>query len=182
MPTERDLLDALWKRLGVRTNNGMPRRYVMAEQVRYDPTQGGTIADAVALDTWGSGHWQIEGYEVKCNRSDYRRELPGDGAKSLPWRQHCSRWYIVAPSGILAPGDLLPGWGLIEYHAGALRSRVRATNTPDVLPLPPRAIAGLMRAVQQTAEHHAVKAYDARHDQTPGRLAPLAPSPLQETP
>lgn len=158
--TERDLLNALWDRL-TRAMNGETPRYVMAEQVRYDPTYGTSIADAIAIDTWGSGHWSLEGYEVKTSRSDWRREIRGRKGleKSLPWRQHCARWFILAPADVVPVEELPPGWGLIEARPNergpALRVRVRAANTPaDALPLPPRQVAGLMRATAQTAETH----------------------------
>jgi len=144
----------------------------MAEQVRFDPTFGRHIADAIAVDTWGSGGWQLEGYEVKCTRSDWRRELTGgtwhdpDSAdllnvpyvKSYPWRRHCARWYVLAPANVVPVSSLPRGWGLIEARDGdsiALRSRVKADNRPtDALPLAARQVAALMRAVQQTAERH----------------------------
>lgn len=171
--TERDLLDALWRRLSRRQMSGA-RRYVMAEHVRHDPTYGRHIADALAVDTWGSGKWALEGYEVKCSRSDWRKELaPGlwhergspdlpvdvPFVKSYPWRRHCARWYILAPAGIVPRDELPPGWGLIEAHHQRnglwLTSVVRAANTPAAaLPLGPRQVAGLMRAVQATAERH----------------------------
>lgn len=166
--SERDLLDLLWRRLNARTLGGPPR-YVMAEHVRHHPAFGNHIADALALDTWGSGHYQIEGYEVKCTRSDWRRELPSGRwldrttgtveevphVKSWPWRRHCSRWYVLAPAGVVPHDELPPGWGLIEaYDSGHLRGTVKAANTPAVIPLAAMQVAGLMRAVQQTAERH----------------------------
>lgn len=172
--TERELLDALWRRLSARLN-GEARRYILAEQVRYDPTWGRHIADAIAVDTWGSGKWALEGYEVKCSRSDWRRELasgtfwePGTPrgvtidvpyVKSYPWRRHCARWYVLAPAGVVPREELPTGWGLIEARSTIggiqLSSRVKAANTPAAaLHLGPRQVAGLMRAVQQTAERH----------------------------
>lgn len=152
--TERELLDLLWARL-TRAMNGETPRYVMAEHARYSPTYGHRIADALAIDTWGSGHHQLEGYEVKVSRSDWRREL-ADPTKAECWGQHCSRWYVLAPSGIVRRDELPDGWGLIEASdRGQLRCTVPSSNTPDVTPLAPQQIAGLMRATQQTAQRHA---------------------------
>lgn len=162
--TERDLLDALWRRLCyVAPGQPSPSRYVLAEHVRHDPGRGRSIADAIAIDTWGSGHYALEGYEVKCTRSDWRRELAAgpDGtpyAKSLTWRRHCRRWYILAPAGVVPREELPDGWGLIEAHDGQaglwLRSTVKAAHTPDPVPLHARQVAGLMRATAQTAIAH----------------------------
>lgn len=168
--TERALLDALWDRL-CRPVNGATPRYVMAEHVRHDPTFGSSIADAIAVDTWGSGKFALEAYEVKTTRSDWRRELPAGSwfdrdektrhevpyVKSYPWRRHCARWYVLAPEGVVPVTDLPDGWGLIEWwpQTGLLRSRVKADNRPaDALPLNPRQVAGLMRATAQTAAYH----------------------------
>lgn len=151
--SERTLLDLLWARLSYRPA-GMPPRYVMAEHVRYDPAYGLRIADAISLDTWGSGHWQIEGYEVKATRGDWLRELRDPG-KAECWQRHCSRWFVLAPTGVVRPDELPTGWGLITTTGGRLRRAVKPTTYPDPTPLPPRTIAGLMRAVQQTAQHHA---------------------------
>jgi hypothetical protein len=165
--TERDLLDALWRRL-CRPVNGMTARYVLAEHVRHDPTTGVSIADAIAIDTWGSGHYALEGYEVKCTRADWRREIreytdrrgrtTGGLAKSLPWRQHCRRWYILAPAGVVPRDELPHGWGLIEahdaHHGLWLRCTVKAAHNTEPVPLGARQVAGLMRATAQTAIHH----------------------------
>lgn len=180
--TERDLLDALWNRL-TRAANGFTPRYVVAEQVRHDPTYGNHIADAIALDTWGSGHYALEGYEVKTSRADWRREIretvdrhgrtKGGLGKSLPWRQHCARWYILAPANVVPVDELPDGWGLVEAHGTdvstiRLRARVKAANRPqDALPLPPRQVAGLMRAVAQTATFHTTRSH--RLDNHPAR-------------
>lgn len=169
--SERELLDLLWQRL-TRPVNGMTARYVMAEQVRHDPTYGAHIADAIAVDTWGSGRWELEGYEVKCSRSDWRRELPEGKwldrdtktlldvpyVKSYPWRRHCRRWYVLAPKGVIPRDELPDGWGLIEASDGALRCTVKSAHFPDTTPLHPRQVAGLMRATAQTAIDHTRRA------------------------
>lgn len=157
--SERRLLDLLWDRTS-RPMNGRTARYVMAEQVRHDPTYGVSIADALAIDTWGSGHYALEGYEVKCARSDWRRELDAgrDGtpyAKSLPWRQHCRRWFILAPHGVVPHSELPPGWGLVEAYSHGLRCTVRSAHFRTPVPLAARQVASLMRATAQTATYHA---------------------------
>lgn len=173
--TERLLLDALWARLTAAANGFTPR-YAMAEHVRHDPMYGNHIADAIAIDSWGSGSWSLEGYEVKITRSDWRRELPAGRwidrdhpdrpvldvpyVKSYPWRRHCARWYVLAPAGVVPLDDLPPGWGLVEASTDrsdrpTLRARRKAHNDPGAaLPLHPRQVAGLMRATQATAIAH----------------------------
>lgn len=151
--TEREVLDLLWARLS-RIVNGASVRYVMAEHVRYDPTSGHRIIDALSIDTWGSGHYACEGYEVKVTRSDWLRELR-DPTKADTWRRHCAYWYVVAPPGVVRPDELPHGWGLILADRGHTRCTVRSPRQHDPVPLAPRQIASIMRAVQQTAQHHA---------------------------
>jgi hypothetical protein len=149
--TERDLLDALHRRLTVQrgTGDGRPLRHIMAEHVRSDPTWGGGIADAISVDTWGSGGFALSGYEVKTSRSDWLRELREPGKAEI-WKTHCARWWLVAVPGVVKD-DLPPDWGLLEQmRGGSLR---RITHAPLLRPEPltPRHIAGLARAIQQTA-------------------------------
>lgn len=153
--TERVMLDALWGRLQQTARGTMSPRHVMAEQVRYSPAGGYTIADAISIDTWGSGHYSLHGYEVKVSRSDLLRELKAPG-KSLPWRQHCRYWWLVTPHGLIRPGDDLHGWGLLTLQGRWLRKVHAPTLNTDPLPLTPMAQAGLMRATAQTARHHSL--------------------------
>lgn len=179
MTTERDMLDALWRRAG-ESHGTMPRRHVLAEQVRYDPTYGHAIADAISVDTWRSGHHALHGYEVKVSRSDYLREVR-DPQKHLTWARHCERWWIVAPdSKVVGPADLPHGWGLLLLDRnGRLYQQRAALRRTDPDPLPLSAIAGLMRAAQQTADRHAAARVRAEYD---GRLVacPIHADPCME--
>lgn len=153
-PTERTMLDALWARLS--RAGGMSARHVMAEHVRYDPGYGGSIADAISVDTWrDSGRGQcLHGYEVKVSRSDYLREVR-DPAKHATWARHCRYWWIVAPPGVVRPDERPPyGWGLLILRGRWLTQHAPAARRPDPEQLPLRALAGLMRATAQTATYH----------------------------
>ena len=67
----------------------------------------------------------IDAHELKVSRSDWLRELD-DPAKADAWWPYCSRWWVVAPPGIVADGELPPGWGLMEPQSRGRRFRVRA--------------------------------------------------------
>jgi hypothetical protein len=134
--TERDILDALWARCAAGTVAGMP-----------------------------SGHYAFHGYEVKVSRGDYLREVR-DPRKHETWARHCERWWIVAPDvSVVGPGDLPHGWGLLLlWPNGVLHQQRAALRRRDPAPLPLLAMAGLMRAAQQTAERHAVARTRAEYD------------------
>lgn len=57
--------------------------------------------------------------------------------------------------GVVRPDELPHGWGLILADRGHTRCTVRSPRQHDPVPLAPRQIASIMRAVQQTAQHHA---------------------------
>lgn len=67
----------------------------------------------------------IDAHELKVSRSDWLRELD-DPAKADAWWPYCSRWWVVAPPGIVQVGELPPGWGLMEPQSRGRRFRVRA--------------------------------------------------------
>lgn len=159
-PTERTMLDALYARCAAQGMNPTARRHVLAEQVRYLPGSGHSIADAISIDTWSSGHYALHGYEVKVSRSDFLRELRDPG-KHATWARHCERWWIVVPDAQMAREvtDTFGtdhGWGLLVLQGRWLRQIHPARRNTDPAPLPAHALAGLMRATAQTATHHAL--------------------------
>jgi hypothetical protein len=67
----------------------------------------------------------IDAHELKVSRSDWLRELD-DPAKADAWWPYCSRWWVVAPPGIIRGGELPAGWGLMEPQSRSRRFRVVA--------------------------------------------------------
>lgn len=67
----------------------------------------------------------IDAHELKVSRSDWLRELD-DPAKADAWWPYCTRWWVVAPPGIVRDGELPAGWGLMEPQSRGRRFRVRA--------------------------------------------------------
>lgn len=169
MTTERVLLDALHRRLEGGGSNGGTWRHVLAEHPRSDPTYGGSIADAVSLDTWGSSGYALTGYEIKVSRSDWLREVR-DPTKSYPWRSVCTWWWLVTIPGVCRD-DLPHGWGLLELRGTRLVMAHHAPRNPEPLRLGPRPLAGLLRSTQQTyarrnrspAENAILDRYAAEH-------------------
>lgn len=148
--TEATMLALLRERFDV-TSQGTGRRFVFATHVRDGAGFDRRTADAVALDLWQSTRNELHGFEVKVSRSDWLRELR-DPAKHAAVARYCQRWSLVIPSaGMVKPGELPDGWGLIVCISGgaALRAAVPAPwRRADV---PPRGFwAAFTRAAVRT--------------------------------
>lgn len=140
--TEAQLLTMLRARHSVRAGNGP--RWAFATHVRdkagFDASR---TLDAVAMDTWPSSGLALHGYEVKCSRSDWLREL------AQPWKAAAfTRWvdffWVVAPAGVVK--DELPDrWGLLEVRGKGLHATHRAKRL-DPEPLDRSFVAALLRA------------------------------------
>lgn len=143
--TERSLLDLLWRKYSTRNGNGP--RWAMAEHVR---DQAGWNAsrtlDAIVMDTWPSTGLALHGFEVKCSRSDWLRELAQPG-KADAFTRRLDFFWIVAPEGVVQREELPEGWGLIEpyKHGLSLRTVVKARKL-DAEPLDRSFVAALLRA------------------------------------
>src|SRR6267154_1233957 len=69
--------------------------------------------DLIRVGMWRSRGTGIDGHEIKVSRSDWLRELD-DPAKAEAWWPYCTRWWVVAPPGIVRYGELPQSWGLME--------------------------------------------------------------------
>ena len=89
-----------------------------------DPTSGVTLRevtapgsqrriDVLAVSLWASRGYGIDAVEIKVDRADYQREI-SNPAKAEPWWKCSNRFWIAAPSTLVAdPAVLPPGWGLL---------------------------------------------------------------------
>lgn len=83
-------------------------------------------ADAVAVNMYPSRGLSINGFEVKVDRNDWRREL-ADPRKAEAIAQYCDFWWVAAPKDLIDPKELPTTWGLTEVdEKGALRIKVQA--------------------------------------------------------
>lgn len=111
----------------------LPKRnrpeWAYLEEVRNAPGFDATRSlDALAVHLWPSRGHEIHGYEIKCSRSDWLRELK-DPHKAEAFAGWCDRFWIVAAPGIVR--DELPiAWGLLEPKGSALRVVRQAKATP----------------------------------------------------
>lgn len=167
------LLDRLHQRYAAVSPGNGPR-YVVAEHVR---NRAGFYAnrtcDAMVVDTWPSGGLALHGFEVKCSRADWLREL-ADPSKAQAFVPFCSRWWlVVADRAMVKPGELPENWGLIAARDGGLRVVTSAPVRPAE-PLPWQMGVALLRATRATARSRALGSTPAEEAASEMILADLA--------
>ena len=76
--------------------------------------------DAVAVSLWPSKGLRIDGFEVKCSRADWRRELraPEKAGEFLPMIDRM--WVVAADRAIVPVAELPDRWGLMVPHGAGL--------------------------------------------------------------
>lgn len=152
--TERTVLDRLNVRYGAFNGNGI--RFARAEHVKVSAGfDSRRICDYMALDLWPGGYGKdagpkLHGHEVKVSRSDWLTERR-DPEKAEAFRRYCDYWWlVVSDRGIVKPGELPEGWGLLVASGNTLRAATTATLNADVEPLPRHVQATFARAVTKT--------------------------------
>lgn len=152
--TEAALLAALRLRFTY-SGNGGAGRYALLTHVRTGAAWNQQEIDAVAFCLWPSDHHALLGFEIKCTRTDWLREIKPDTSKSTRPRELCDSFTIVAPAGVVADGELPEGWGLIvaTLHDGrTIHLRQQVTPVPknahplDNGAIPRSFLAALLRA------------------------------------
>lgn len=126
--------------------------------------------DLLRIGMWASRGRTVDVHEIKVSRADWQRELD-DPAKAEAWWPYSSRFWIVAPAGMIRPEELPDGWGLMVPPARAGHRRFKtivepALRTPalnmDFLALLINRVENLHEAeVRRLAEAHGRTVYDA---------------------
>lgn len=107
-------------------------------------TGGGTrYADAIAVNLWASRGHATHGFEIKVSRSDWLRELK-QPEKADELVAFCDYWWVVAPAGIIKPGELPPTWGHLEVQAARLMTKAEAPKL-QAQPITRAFFASIMR-------------------------------------
>lgn len=130
------------------------REYAVLPQVA-NRTGGSAsnYADAVALSLWPSRGLSLYGFEIKCSRQDFKREIEKP-EKAEAIAAYCQYWYIVAASEKVAPLEEMPeNWGLYVYDekTGKIRLAKKAPKREDAAPLSIGFIAAVLRRAQEVA-------------------------------
>lgn len=84
--------------------------------------------DGIAMELWPSRGLRLIGYEVKCSRGDWLRELkdPSKAGEFIPLLDQL--WVAVSDARIVASGELPEGWGLLVPHGVGLRVQTPARD------------------------------------------------------
>lgn len=79
--------------------------------------------DLLRIGLWPSRGLGIDVHELKTSRADWLREL-NDPGKADAWWKHSSRFWVVAPTGLIDPREIPPGWGLMEPPRSGRRFKI----------------------------------------------------------
>ena len=164
MSTEREMLDLLHKRYAFAYNGTSPR-YVVAEHVQFNPTYATRCLDAVVADMWPSEGFAMHGIEIKCSRSDLKRELDHP-EKAETFSEHLDYfWLAVSDHKVLNNLTVPDSWGIliprseklcVKRQAKRLRPKLAGYTQRD--PLPRNVQVALLRATRKTYERLADRA------------------------
>lgn len=92
--------------------------------------RSGRRCDLLRIGLWPSRGYGIDVHELKVSRSDWQREL-ADPGKADAWWPYCSRFWIVAPKGMIRPEEMPLGWGLMEPPSHPRHRRFRVVVQPE---------------------------------------------------
>lgn len=92
----------------------------------------GREADAVAFGTWPSRGFQIVGFEVKSQRSDWLNELKNP-EKMESIGQFCDEWWIVCSEAVAKLEEMPKAWGWLAPSGNGLKVMKAAE---DLKPIP----------------------------------------------
>lgn len=106
----------------LRARHPLPRWAFFAELRNGTGFRQSRTIDAMAFDTWPSGHGRRVAYEIKVSRSDYLKEL-ADPDKRKWVEECCQETWFVMPAGLVKPTEIPESWGLLEASAKQLRSK-----------------------------------------------------------
>lgn len=162
--TEGEMLQLLRARYTEKAGNGAA--WAFCTHVRnaagFDASR--TI-DAIAMSLWPSRGLELIGFEVKCSRSDWVRELQRP-EKAEAFAELVDRWYlVVADETIVEPGELPPTWGLLVARGKRLvcvteapRLRPASTVSRKTETMPPRFGRSFLAALLRSSNKSSVTA------------------------
>jgi len=131
--TEADLHALLRQRYTVLSGNGP--RYAYLPHVRSSAGHDAErTLDAVVMDLWPSKGLDLHGFEMKCSRSDWLRELK-QPTKAAMFVDRVDRfWIVAAADDIVRRDELPPSWGLLHVIDSPIGPTLRSARAARRLP------------------------------------------------
>ena len=164
--TEAEVVELLRQRYCQDAGNGPAA--VLFPQVRnaagFDATR---TADALVMQLWPSRGLHLEGFEVKCSRSDVLKELR-QPEKAEAIARYCEKWWLVlADSSHIKDGELPDEWGLMVRTAkGDKLHTVKAAPLRRVpAELPKTFLAALLRQADRELHRPTEQALKTARDE-----------------
>lgn len=160
MSTATAIADAL---MGHFVHPDDPTSGVVLREVTAPGTQ--RRIDVLAMSLWPSRGYGIDAVEIKVSKADYDREI-ANPAKADPWWQYSNRFWIAAPSTLVAdPAVLPPGWGLLVPGNGRRFKTIVKADERQLQPTMGLLAAILGRHVNASHDAFRRKYDDAREEQ-----------------
>lgn len=128
-------------------------------------------ADGLAMSLWPSRGMEIHGFEIKVSRSDWISELRNP-EKAEYFVKLCDRWWIVAPKGVVLPGELPATWGHMVPRGRRLHVETEAPKL-ETAPLDRVQLAAILRSLQAVATPEARIAEAEKRGREAGRKEAL---------
>lgn len=119
-------------------------------------------ADALVMSLWPSRGLTLQGFELKCSRTDWLKELK-DPEKADAIARYCHGWsVVVTDQKIIQPGELPATWGLWTLDEnGELKLVKMATENQHQVPLDWRFMAAVLR---QACNHEKSLTVEEKHN------------------
>ncbi|SDQ99338.1 MmcB family DNA repair protein [Pseudovibrio sp. Tun.PSC04-5.I4] len=109
-------------------------------------------ADAIAVNMWESGGFEIRGFEVKVSKADLRNELK-DPSKAEAISQYCDTFILATPKGLTKDEELPESWGVLEVSdSGSVRIKKQPQRNKNPVELSREFFASLCRSSAKSAE------------------------------
>lgn len=159
------MIDLLRRRyLGERPGNGPAWAFVpgVRNAAGFDANR---TADAIAMSLWPSRGLELHGFEIKCSRSDWVRELKNPAKAELFMTLVDRWWLVVADAKIVQPGELPDTWGLLAARGGKLvqiqEAKKISIGEPIFTPSGRSFLAALLRSAARTHDHTPAEVQEA---------------------
>lgn len=108
--------------------------------------------DAVAMSLYPSRGLELNGFELKVSRSDWRKEL-AQPAKAETLFGYCDRWWVVfGDKTIPMDGEVPVTWGILAPRADGKLGVVKQAPELTPKPMDRGLVAALVRRAHQAAE------------------------------